>query len=99
MKYLYIKDRKRRVLYSLFEKKGRLLKSLIENFKISLSERYKYYTIWAKFPRDSSIVRIRNRCPLTNRPRGVYRVFGISRLMFRKYAWQGKLIGVKNSSW
>ncbi len=99
MKYLYIKDRKRRVLYSLFEKKGRLLKSLIENFKISLSERYKYYTIRAKFPRDSSIVRIRNRCALTNRPRGVYRNFGISRLMLRKYIWQGKLVGVKKASW
>jgi len=50
-------------------------------------------------PRDSSITRIRNRCVLTNRPRAVYRKFGMSRLMFRKFAWQGKLIGVKKSSW
>ncbi len=85
MKYLYIKDRKRRILYSLFEKKGRLLKSLVGNFEISLQERYKYYTTLTRLPKDSSIVRLRNRCGLTNRPRGVYRNFGISRLMLRKY--------------
>ncbi len=85
MKYLYIKDRKRRILYSLFEKKGRFLRSLAQNFQVSLNDRYKFYTTIMKFPKDSSIVRLRNRCALTNRPRGVYRMFGISRLMLRKY--------------
>jgi ribosomal protein S14 len=36
---------------------------------------------------------------MTNRGHGVYSKFGLSRLMFRKYVWKGKLIGVKNSSW
>ncbi len=99
MKYLYIKDRKRRILFSLFEKKSRLLKSLIENLQLPIKERYFFYTQLMKLPRDCSIVRIRNRCALTNRPRGVYRMFGISRLMLRKYIWQGKLVGVKKASW
>ncbi len=99
MKYLYIKDRKRRILYNLFEKKARLLRSLVENLKMPISYRYFLYGQLLKMPRDSSIVRLRNRCALTNRPRGIYRVFGISRLMFRKYVWQGKLIGVKKASW
>lgn len=85
MKYLYVKDRKRRILYSLFEKKAKLLKSIIENFQLPIKSRYFFYTQLSKLPRDSSIVRLRNRCTLTNRPRGVYRIFGISRLMLRKY--------------
>ncbi len=86
MKYLYLKDRKRRILYRLFEKKAKVLKAIFENLKMPTTQRYFLHHQLTKLPKDSSIVRLRNRCALTNRPRGVYRVFGISRLMFRKYA-------------
>lgn len=98
MKYLYLKDRRRRILYSLFEKKAKLLISLVQNLELPIKERYFFYLQLMKLPRDSSKVRIRNRCALTNRPRGVYRIFGVSRLMLRKFIWQGKLVGVKKAS-
>jgi small subunit ribosomal protein S14 len=85
MKYLYIKDRKRRILYNLFEKKIKVLKALYHNLNMPLRYRYFLYVQLLSLPKDCSIVRLRNRCALTNRPRGVYKVFGISRLMFRKY--------------
>ncbi len=50
-------------------------------------------------PKNSSPVRLRNRCMLTGRPRGYYRKFGISRLVFREMALRGEIPGIKKSSW
>lgn len=52
-----------------------------------------------KLPRNSSPVRVRNRCKLTGRPRGYIRQFGISRVMFRDMALAGKIPGVTKASW
>ncbi len=52
-----------------------------------------------KLPRNSSKVRLRNRCKLTGRPRGYIRQFGISRLKFRQLALEGKIPGVRKASW
>lgn len=52
-----------------------------------------------KLPRDASPVRVRNRCPLTGRARGYIRTFGLSRLAFRRMALEGKIPGVRKSSW
>jgi small subunit ribosomal protein S14 len=52
-----------------------------------------------KLPRDASPVRLKNRCALTGRPRGYMRRFGISRVMFREMALNGKIPGVRKSSW
>jgi small subunit ribosomal protein S14 len=52
-----------------------------------------------KLPRNSSKVRMRNRCKLTGRPRGYMRLFGISRVTFREMATFGKIPGVTKSSW
>ena len=53
----------------------------------------------ALLPRNSSPVRLNNRCLLTGRPRGYLRRFGISRIKFRELALQGKIPGVKKTSW
>ncbi len=53
----------------------------------------------ALLPRNSSPVRLHNRCLLTGRPRGYIRRFGISRIKFRELALAGKIPGVKKSSW
>ncbi|MEM7369251.1 MAG: 30S ribosomal protein S14 [Bacteroidota bacterium] len=53
----------------------------------------------ALLPRNSSPVRLHNRCMLTGRPRGYIRRFGISRIKFRELALQGKIPGVKKTSW
>ena len=52
-----------------------------------------------KLPRNSSAVRLRNRCQLTGRGRGYIRQFGISRICFREMALNGKIPGVTKSSW
>ena len=52
-----------------------------------------------KLPRDSSPVRLRNRCQITGRPRAYIRRFGISRLKFRDMALDGKIPGVRKASW
>ena len=52
-----------------------------------------------KLPRNSSPVRLHNRCKLTGRPRGYIRQFGISRNIFREMALFGKIPGVTKSSW
>ena len=53
----------------------------------------------AKLPRNSSKVRIRNRCSLSGRPRGYIGKFGVSRITFRELALAGKIPGVTKSSW
>lgn len=52
-----------------------------------------------KLPRNSSPVRLHNRCKITGRPRGYMRKFGISRVLFRDMASQGKIPGVTKASW
>ncbi len=50
-------------------------------------------------PKNSSPVRLKNRCQLTGRPKGYMRFFGLSRIMFRDMALAGKIPGVKKASW
>jgi small subunit ribosomal protein S14 len=52
-----------------------------------------------KLPKNSSPVRLHNRCKLTGRPRGYMRTFGISRVTFREMALAGKIPGVRKASW
>ena len=57
------------------------------------------YVALQKLPRNSSKVRIHNRCKLTGRPKGYMRQFGISRINFREMALKGLIPGVKKASW
>ena len=52
-----------------------------------------------KLPKNSSAVRLKNRCQLTGRPRGYLRYFGVCRLVFRDMALDGKIPGVRKASW
>ena len=52
-----------------------------------------------KLPRNASPVRLNNRCPLTGRSRGFLRKFGVSRIVFREMALDGKIPGVRKASW
>ena len=53
----------------------------------------------AKLPKNSSPVRLHNRCSITGRPKGYMRVFGISRIQFREMASNGLIPGVRKASW
>lgn len=57
------------------------------------------YAGLARLPRDASPTRLRNQCALTGRTRGVYRKLGISRIMLRKLALEGKIPGMRKASW
>lgn len=57
------------------------------------------YLALDKLPKNASPIRQHNRCKLTGRPRGYMRTFGISRVLFRKLALEGKIPGVTKASW
>ena len=57
------------------------------------------YEALHKLPKNSSTVRLHNRCGLTGRPKGYMRQFGISRITFREMALKGLIPGVKKASW
>jgi small subunit ribosomal protein S14 len=62
-------------------------------------ERFEATLKLAELPRNTSKVRIRNRCSMTGRPRGYYRKFGLSRITLRDLASEGQIPGVVKSSW
>ena len=90
---------KRIKLVKKFLKKRESLKKIIKNKKLPLEERFAAQLKLAKIPRNSSKVRIRNRCEITGRPRGVYRKLRISRIALRDLASNGKIPGMTKSSW
>jgi small subunit ribosomal protein S14 len=57
------------------------------------------YAALDKLPKNASPVRLHNRCKITGRPRGYMRQFGISRVLFREMASDGKIPGITKSSW
>ncbi|CCF78509.1 30S ribosomal protein S14 [Wolbachia endosymbiont of Onchocerca gibsoni] len=83
-----------------YKEKRRELKSIVNNKDMPMNERFAAQNkLIKKLPRDSSKIRIRNRCILTGRPRGVYRKFGLCRIVLRDLCAFGKIPGVTKSSW
>ena len=90
----------KRIKMSLkFANKRKKLKKIIMDRKLSLEERFKAQMKLSKLPRNSSKVRIRNRCAITGRPHGVYRKLKISRISLRQLTLAGKIPGMIKSSW
>jgi small subunit ribosomal protein S14 len=79
------------------KKREKLVKKYKDKRK-ALKEKNDFETL-SMLPRNSNPVRLHNRCAVTGRARGFYRKFGISRLTFRKLALEGKIPGVRKSSW
>ena len=73
--------------------------AIINDAKLSDDERMAARLKLQQLPRDSSPVRLRNRCALTGRPRGVFRKFGMARTKVREYAMRGEIPGVVKASW
>mgnify|MGYP003321381763 CR=1 FL=1 len=90
---------KRIKLVKKYAKKRAALKKIINNKKLELSERFEAQLKLNKLPKNSSKIRIRNRCEVTGRPRGNYRKFGMSRIAFRDLASSGQLPGIIKASW
>jgi len=82
-----------------FESKRAVLKAVIYDKTTTIEDRFNAMLKLAKLPRNSSKVRIRNRCQLTGRPRGYYRKFKLSRIALRDLGSLGLLPGVRKASW
>ena len=93
------KNIRRKLMVKQYMNKRLALKNKIKNKNINLEERIKLQSKLNELPRDSSRVRIRNRCGITGRARGVYRKFGLSRIKIRELSMTGDLPGVIKSSW
>jgi small subunit ribosomal protein S14 len=93
------RDQKRRKTVKKFAAKRAELMALINNQKMSPEDRYEARLKLQKLPRNASPVRLRNRCALTGRPRGVYRKFGLGRSKLRDIAMRGEIPGVIKASW
>ena len=93
------KNNKRIKMSNKFYKKRLNLKKIIMNKKLSFDERFKAQQKLSKLPRNSSKIRVRNRCQITGRPHGVYRKLKISRIALRKLGLEGKIPGMVKSSW
>jgi len=93
------RDQKRRLLVKKYAKKRSELLAIIGNVKVSDEERQAARRRLEQLPRDSSPTRLRNRCTLTGRPRGVFRKFGLGRNKLREIAMRGEIPGVVKASW
>ena len=93
------RDKKRRRMAKSYANKRAQLKAIIKDRTVSAEERFQATLTLAELPRNSSKVRIRNRCALTGRPRGYFRKFNLSRIALRDLASRGELPGVTKSSW
>ena len=93
------KNNRRIKLSKKFLDKRKKLKKIIMDKKISLEERFKAQQKLSKLPRNSSKIRIMNRCEITGRPHGVYRKLKISRIALRELGLEGKIPGMVKSSW
>jgi small subunit ribosomal protein S14 len=93
------KQKKReRMVKSGHEKRARL-KAIILDMKKPIEERLEAVDNLNKMPKNTSVIRLRNRCQFTGRARGFLRKFKMSRLCFREMANQGLIPGIVKASW
>nr|YP_009495827.1 ribosomal protein S14 [Plagiogramma staurophorum]AWT38266.1 ribosomal protein S14 [Plagiogramma staurophorum] len=92
------REKKRIKLYNKYASKRSTLLKEYQNAE-SFNLKMKLHSKLQKLPRNSSKIRIRNRCWKTGRPRGIFRDFGLSRHVFREMSHQCLLPGVTKSSW
>lgn len=90
---------KRERMVARFASKRAALKKILSDPETSEEEFYIAQGKLSKLPKNSSPVRLVNRCSLTGRPRATIRKFGLSRITFRELALQGKVPGVIKASW
>ena len=93
------KNEKRKKLVKQYAGKYARLKAVADDESKDDTERLIARLKLAEIPRNANPTRVRNRCMLTGRPRGVYRKFKLGRVMLRQLATRGMIPGVVKSSW
>jgi len=94
-----LRNEKRRKTVEKYKAKRAQLLEVIRDPRATEEARDAARAKLQKLPRDASPVRIRNRCALTGRPRGVYRKFGLGRNKLRDLALKGEVPGIIKASW
>ncbi|WP_269531233.1 30S ribosomal protein S14 [Chitinimonas sp. BJYL2] len=90
---------KREKLVAKFAAKREQLLAIINNQDLSDEERFAARLKLQALPRNANPTRLRNRCSVTGRPRGVFRKFGLARNKLREIAMRGEIPGVVKASW
>lgn len=93
------REQKRRDTVKKFAAKRAELLATISNMKLSDEDRAAARLKFQALPRNSSPVRLRNRCALTGRPRGTFKKFGLGRIKVREFAMRGEIPGIVKASW
>jgi small subunit ribosomal protein S14 len=93
------REKKRRKTVAKFAARRAALLETINDVKRSDEDRQEAREKLQQLPRDASPVRLRNRCKLTGRPRGVFRKFGLARNKLREIALRGEIPGLIKASW
>jgi small subunit ribosomal protein S14 len=93
------REDKRRQMVKKFASKRAELKAIINDVKRDDADRMDARMKLQALPRNASESRLRNRCEITGRPRGVFRKFGLCRNMIREFAMKGEIPGVVKASW
>lgn len=93
------REKKRKIEVKKYRKKRLELQAIVKDPSLDDEVRWEASMKLQKLPRNSSPVRLRNRCEMTGRPRANLRKFGISRGMLRLYAMFGQVPGLRKSSW
>lgn len=101
MSSLRMKKREKRRIFleKKYRSKRKEFRNIIKGKDFSLLEKEEAQKKIQKLPRDSNLCRLRNRCWITGRGNGVYRIVGLCRNMFRHYAMNGDIPGIRKSSW
>ena len=94
-----LREQKRRKTVEKFKARRAQLLEVIYDSRASEEAKEEARAKLQKLPRDASPVRLRNRCALTGRPRGVYRKFGLGRNKLRDLALKGEVPGIIKASW
>jgi len=93
------RNEKRRKMVEKYATKRAELEAVFNDVNRSEEERFEARLKFQALPRNSSPVRLRNRCKLTGRPRGVYRKFGLGRSKLRDFVMRGEVPGMTKASW
>ena len=94
-----LREQKRRRTVAKFKAKRQALLDVVRDLRAADEDRDAAREKLQKLPRDASPTRLRNRCAITGRPRGVYRKFGLGRNKLRELAMRGEVPGVIKASW
>jgi small subunit ribosomal protein S14 len=93
------REKKRAKLVAKYAEKRAALEAIVADQSKSEEERYEARLKLQALPRNANPTRQRNRCSITGRPRGTYRMFGLGRTKLRETAMRGEIPGMTKASW